>query len=365
MPSKTIPYEIKRSMPDDQPIAAAPALFYTRAGDVLPGTLRSLDRSGAEFAPAITETGTLAAAQLEAIQFGGSGRMNLHGFTEAGWHVLSGSESKIVRKDNALEMEPGTSIGHPGAMQSSEIRFDVGTESFFAVRLRMFCAGTDPARSTNLLVMPGINGGITCGIEAGNDQIDEPRVQVGVPSGDAVAVRLVIQENEVELYLNGTRMQTYPIPSAGRAGAGLIVEPASVWGNSPHPIKLADFSTVSAPGSVWMPDVAADAKSEALTVPRFRRDDPPVHALIATNGDILRGEIEAATKANFGFRNGLDELVVSRDRVKAVIWLGKPQEAPSPAAKNPARALLDQKLDGRIGSYVANLPNFPSFLQRT
>jgi peroxiredoxin len=177
-------------------------------------------------------------------------------------------------------------------------------------------------------------------------------------------VRLVIRPQAVDLYLNGACVEKFPAPADSRAGDGLILEPAAIWGNSARPVRIADFSTVSDPGCTWLPDVAPDAKAQALTVPRFRRDDPPAHALIAANGDILRGEIEAATAENFGFRTGLDELVVPRDRVKAVIWLGKPLDSPPPAvAKNPAYALLAQQLSGRIYFGGGNLSTYTSYLQ--
>jgi peroxiredoxin len=73
-----------------------------------------------------------------------------------------------------------------------------------------------------------------------------------------------------------------------------------------------------------MAEVTPEAKTQALTVPRFRKDDPPRHALIAANGDVLRGEIEAITESHFGFRSGLENLKVPRDRVKAAVWLRKP-----------------------------------------
>jgi len=158
-----------------------------------------------------------------------------------------------------------------------------------------------------------------------------------------------------------------PMPASARYGSGLVIEPASVWGNGAEQIKLTDFSMISAPGSTWLPDVAADAKQQALTIPRAQRDDPPAHALIAANGDLLRGEIEAATKENFGFRSGMEELVVPRDRVKAVIWLGKPvdaQAAATPVPESPTEKLLKQKLEFQMSFGGADLSTMLDWLER-
>jgi thiol-disulfide isomerase/thioredoxin len=77
--------------------------------------------------------------------------------------------------------------------------------------------------------------------------------------------------------------------------------------------------------------VDARSKEHALTVPRFRKDDPPRHALLAANGDLLRGVIEAATAQHFAIRSGLETIQVPRDRVKAAVWLVKPADAVSAA----------------------------------
>ena len=82
----------------------------------------------------------------------------------------------------------------------------------------------------------------------------------------------------------------------------------------------------------------ADIRQQVLTVPRFQRDDPPRHVLLAANGDVLRGEIQGATDSHFGFRCGMENLTVPRDRVRAVIWLQPPSKDPAPATTTSAPA---------------------------
>ena len=52
---------------------------------------------------------------------------------------------------------------------------------------------------------------------------------------------------------------------------------------------------------------------------------------LESNGDLLRGVIEAATAEHFAIRSGLETVHVPRDRVKASVWLIKPAEAVSAA----------------------------------
>jgi thiol-disulfide isomerase/thioredoxin len=364
-PSPAAPFEIQRYVPPDRPIASSPALFYTHGGDVLPGNLHSLDRTGVEFDSGITQATRLPAASLEAIQFGSGGIASLHGFSTPGWTVIKGNEKSVRRTGDSVEMDPGSALGNAGAMQSSDIRFRIKTGAgLSAIRVRLFCEGTEPAKSHNLLFAS--NGMmLMCGSEANEGQFDEPRVDAQAPDGD-IEVRLEILDDDVNVYLNGVSALKVPVSAASRAGSGLVIEPAGVWGNTGQSVTITDFSMSAKPGATWLPEVAPDVKGQALSIPRFRRDDPPLHALIAANGDLLRGEIEAATTSSFGFRSGMEELTVPRDRVKAVIWLPKPIEVQPPAATaapKPLDAILDQRMNMMITFGQATLSSMTNWLQ--
>lgn len=357
-------YEIARTLPDNLQPAAAPALFYTRMGDVLPGNMHAIDRDGVEFDSTITQATRLPASAIEAIQFGTGAAGKIEGFSDPAWCLLKGGEQSIQRDGNSIEMQPGSSMGNSAAMQSSVIRFHMKVGSgLSAARLRLFCDAMDPAKSHNILFAS--NGAmLMVGGESTEGQFDT-RVDAQAPGGD-IDIRLEIEDESVNVYLNGVSALKLPIASADRAGSGLIIEPAGVWGNAGQSITLGDFSLSSRPGATWLPEVAPDAKAQALSIPRFRRDDPPRHALIATNGDVLRGEIEGATTQNFAFRSGMEELVVPRDRVKAVIWLPKPIDAqPAPPPSHSVDSILDQTMNMMITFGGASLQSVTSWLQAT
>ena len=199
----------------------------------------------------------------------------------------------------------------------------------------MFCAGHNPAKSTNFLFASNGNESIA-GRKAKTASSMNRASRPPPPSG-AVAVRLVIQPGRSSAFLNGLRLAlSRPAFEPARRGADHRARRHLGQLFLGHQaLRLFDAITAR---RTTLPDLAADAKAEALTVPRFRRNDPPVHALIAANGDILRGEIEAATNTSFGFRAGMEEFAVPRDRVKAVVWLGKPIDAPPPPpAQSPVQ----------------------------
>lgn len=363
MPSKELTVEINRAVPSAANIPSAPALFYTSAGDVLPGSFRLLDRAGVEIESALIENTRLASDQLHAIQFGAVAQTNLEGFSDPGWRVLKGDEKSLRKSADSIDLEPESAIGHPAVMQSNEIKFSFAAKSFGTVRLRLFCAGTDRAQSSNLLLSQ-MGPRVYVGMESSEGQM-ENQFQAMVPSGSPITIRLSILEKQVELQVNDVFTRKFSIPPGKRLGSGLVIEPAGTWGNPVNPVTLSEFSAHAVPGRTWLPEVNPEARRHALTVPRFRKDLPPRHVLLAANGDVLRGEIEAVTPGHFGFRSGLETLRVPRERVKAAIWLKKPDESsPLAAVKNPLPEQLDRKISRSVSYSNATLSTLVAFLQR-
>ena len=58
-----------------------------------------------------------------------------------------------------------------------------------------------------------------------------------------------------------------------------------------------------------------------LTVPRMRRDNPPTHLLVASNGDYLRGRLKRLTTDTIEFEEGLSTITIPRSTIAVIIWL--------------------------------------------
>ena len=64
----------------------------------------------------------------------------------------------------------------------------------------------------------------------------------------------------------------------------------------------------------------------ALTVPRFRRDNPPSHILVAKNGDMKRGSLLGISGQTIQFESKLRKLIVPVARMARVVNVSKPEE---------------------------------------
>ena len=73
-----------------------------------------------------------------------------------------------------------------------------------------------------------------------------------------------------------------------------------------------------------------DGKLErALTVPRFNRDNPPNHILVANNGDLKRGKLLGIKGQTIQFDSKLREFSVPIDRVARVVDVSDDSGQPS------------------------------------
>jgi peroxiredoxin len=333
-PTGTLPIEITRAVPKDAPLPNDPALFYLNSGDVLPGNLRSLDRTGIQFESSLMDARLLPSAQLEAIQFSPATRLNVQGFSDPAWQAVKGDGKGVRHDGDSLQMDAGTAVGMSSLMQSGDFSFKYTSSGFSAMRVRLFCAGKDESNSTNILLC-NTGAQFSSGLESTPGQFDN-QFQLRIQPGAPVTVRFKMENNAVELFVNDISAGQFPVDPANCPGSGVILEPASVWGNGVFSVSLSDFSAHLIAGRTWLPEVNADIRKQVLTVPRFQRDDPPRHVLLAANGDVLRGEIEAATDSHFGFRCGMENLTVPRERVRAVIWLQPPSKDAAPATATPA-----------------------------
>jgi len=230
-----------------------------------------------------------------------------------------------------VDLQPGGSWGHPSFCQVGEMKFDVVCQGYTSLRLRLFSNGVDMAsRCTNIVFY--ISGSqVTFGLERGDGQMDQQsRMSM---NGRATNIGLKLSDEAVEVLINGALMRKFTGGELTRSGLGFVVEPCNLWGNGEQPVKISAFKASITPGSIAAPAVDAKAREHALMVPRFRKEDPPRHVLLAANGDLLRGVIEAATARHFSIRSGLETLQVPRDRVTAAVWLTKLDADP----KEPVR----------------------------
>jgi peroxiredoxin len=362
IPSDSSGVTLAKALPPDAKYERAPALLHVAGQQSLPVTFTDMDRKRVLFAWEAAEKQEIPASAVHAVQFM-SAPSGDDSFSSSVWQVVGskdGSKKPARRPNGDIILSPGSGIGHPWVLQGNEITFKMAQDrgGLATLRIRLFCNGTQRDTGGISFIVADWGSELYCGVEREEGQLNSNQE---VPSRkDGNEVRLVFDGNYAECHVNGVRTGRISISSSKkkRGGSGLILETASLWGNTEGSVKVFGFSTKTSSLMASPPAFSDSAKKEALLLPRQRRDDPPRHLLIGINGDLLRGEVEAATATHYAFRAGLENFKVPRDRVKAVVSLQKPDK-PDPNAK-PAEPRKEEKAttDQAAGGFWGNL--FPA-----
>jgi len=103
-------------------------------------------------------------------------------------------------------------------------------------------------------------------------------------------------------------------------------------------VKAIEFSGRTSGAKSSDAVIIEDVKLEcALTVPRFKRDNPPSHIVVAATGDLMRGSLLNISGQTIQFESKLRKLAIPINRMARVVDVSKPEEHPDkPVVANDA-----------------------------
>lgn len=98
---------------------------------------------------------------------------------------------------------------------------------------------------------------------------------------------------------------------------------------------------------------ASETRKRVLTVPRFRMDDPFMHALIAKNGDVLRGHLVSVSDDSIRFESRGEQFRFNKDLVATIVCVDEPSSLPEDSNAQASPSQEDQT-DGHATSAAAS-----------
>jgi thiol-disulfide isomerase/thioredoxin len=108
-------------------------------------------------------------------------------------------------------------------------------------------------------------------------------------------------------------------------GIGVALRPKVADGivspNAPAAVTLSEFEITASTASTAKWVHSEETRRIVVTIPRFRRDRPHTHVLLAPNGDLLRGRLLGLSGDDIKFESRLESLTFHRERVLAIICL--------------------------------------------
>jgi len=122
-------------------------------------------------------------------------------------------------------------------------------------------------------------------------------------------------------------------------------------------IQISDWlEEIGAPEPSFVLNLDSAKLKRALTVPRFRRENPPSHILVAKNGDLKRGTLLGVNSQSIQFQSKLRKQTYPVDRLACVVSVRRPAEEPNepPVATTESKGQVRADLaDGSILIFMA------------
>ncbi|MEO0448621.1 MAG: TlpA disulfide reductase family protein, partial [Verrucomicrobiota bacterium] len=143
-------------------------------------------------------------------------------------------------------------------------------------------------------------------------------------SGGRATVEVSIREDGLEVAVDDMTLADFEVDSQRRRGNGISFRTGGPWPNGEtrlNPLEISQFEVRSSSGLLNTLRVDQEAKDQALLIPRFRRERPDEHLLIATNGDLIRGHLKSVGPTWVEFVTRLRSLKLERERLAGLILL--------------------------------------------
>lgn len=323
---------------------AFPDVIFLKGGDVIPCRVESCDREYVRLSSPVAEVRQLQNESIKAIELGSVSRERQAGFGADGWKKTNGAATAA---DEKLTFRSAGGFGNAQILTGNSISFRLrwtsrtyGTMTTWLYAEKL----TSPEHATPVTFTfsptqlsvtdqaPDQNQGM---VFFGGGNMGEPSGIAKTPTRDA-EVEMVARDGKVSITINGQKLKTFPMKSGSPGARGLLFSSSITLVNvrnagqpkedaNLQPLEISEFAVRNISGTSAAQFINEEARSRTLTVPRFRRDDPPTHVVLAPNGDLLRGRLNAVTDTHVHFESRLEEFRFPRERVAAVIWLADPQ----------------------------------------
>lgn len=325
-------------------IPPAPAsLIHLVDGQVIPGHVASINEDGLlELKSSIFSQPGLAAELVSAIRFPKS-RIETSGFSDPGWRFTTGKRNpESFQEDNAgtVLIDPTHSWGHPSILVGHELSFDITRiHGHGGIKIGLFGNGIDHKNPTTYLLIANWGSRLYHGISGPDVDFAGRYLQMVIPGDEPARIRITWNAESLDYFINGTLAGTIPfnMEAAPRSGLGLLFESCTIWGNDPGKCHLSSFFLTPSFSESWIPAISQEARDRALFLPRFRKEDPPRHVIVAANGDLLSGAIESINDSHLMFRSRLETVSIPRDRITAAIWIEADQTSSVSSSNSAAR----------------------------
>jgi thiol-disulfide isomerase/thioredoxin len=330
-------------------LAEFPDVVYLRNNDALPCRIEVCTEDGVQLTSPLTEVRAFTRDHIRAIELSAAGRIHQRGFDAKGWQGFPNRQKDTNR--TKLEFVGNVHYSHPDILTGDTVRFRLEwpKQSWSSLTVSMFgtgqrndtdcthvCFGLMPSQ-IQILDRPMPQNQMMMGMRMGGRPGGNANDGVVAISDSQADIQILANDGNIIVSIDGQPAKTIKMnaSSPGRRGiafngnvtaVGRVIVNGQVAQRAGEGVTLSNFEVDNLSGASIRQFIEEESRQAALTIPRFRRDNPPTHVLIAPNGDLLRGRLLAIEGDTVVFESRLETLRFDRSRVGAVVWLDAPEK---------------------------------------
>lgn len=314
-----------------------PDVVYLANDDVLPCRVDSWTEDSVSLSSPLASMKTLPLSSIRAVELSASNRIHQRDFAAPEW------KGRVVRADDrkSIQFRGNVSYTHPTILTGDTIRFQLQwPQQCYGHLMVSLCGGSGRlSEEASHVVFTIMENSLRI-----HDQPLSPQQQNGFFGGfnmqnqkDLIRVpkrkadvRLVMRDGKIFVAVNGQDVTSFRLNPAGAEtrslafhanvnSAGQTVVNGRVTEGTG--VQVSEFEIDNLSGGSIRQFIEEEVRQTTLTVPRFRRNNPPTHALIASNGDVLRGRLVSINAEDVQFESRLEPLRINRSRIAAIVQL--------------------------------------------
>ncbi len=326
-------------------VNAFPDVLFLKNNDVLPCKIIHLNKDEIEVAFPMADSNRVPFKQIRAIEFSSSQRKTIKNFTDKKW-TMTGS---VDHSAEQVLMTSTSTFANPDILTGDDVQFqlDWGANQYAKMTIHLNTDNVLNTRQDKSETATSIDintNGENLWVSKGTSQQQRNQfwgMQQGAKNqiirckGSGARIRLLTRDGALHVSVNGEDAFSIPLNINGAQEKGLFISTTFLGVRSSNRrsktagngiergYRISQFEVNSVAGSAVKQFIIEESRQRTLTVPRFRRDDPSTHVIIAPNGDLLRGRLLGIDDQYVSFESKLEVFRFERERIASIIWLPK------------------------------------------
>jgi thiol-disulfide isomerase/thioredoxin len=322
-------------------VSMFPDLLFLTTHDVLPCRIRGIDEKSVYLTSSVSDVTELGHEWVKAVEFGGANSMRRTSFKAAEWEItnLGGTMTHEV---DSISFSHSGRIHHPRLFPADEISFRLSwaPTSNVVVALYFKHVFDTPLRTRPTVQFACYRNQLAV-VNAAGTMVRQPSDTHHDPLNPSANIRVINHEGMFRIEIDGETVYSARVNDSDLSGRAITINVINTVQNvrlggfrvaggnvaidgQPEPqkfLKISDFH-VGFKGLGFAKHVIdAELRAQALTVPRFRRDNGATHIVVARNSDLLRGKLKSIDDRQVLFESLSEPVAIPRDRVGAIVWL--------------------------------------------